>query len=86
MPRGSQRRMYSAPTIASAKLFSVRLSVAAIISPPGLTIAAQLATNSADVGDMLDHFHRQHDVERSLRREVLGGGGAVIDSKAALLA
>ena len=44
VPRGSQRSTYSAPTMASAKLLSVRLSVAAIISPPGLTIEAQVAT------------------------------------------
>jgi len=31
VPRGSQRSTYSAPTIASAKLLSVRLMVAAII-------------------------------------------------------
>ena len=49
--------------MASAKLLSVRLSVAAIISPPGFTISAQRATNSVDIGDVLDHLHGQHDVE-----------------------
>src|SRR6266849_3789123 len=38
VPRGSQRSTYSAPTMASAKLLSVRLRVAAIMSPPGLGV------------------------------------------------
>ena len=45
MPRGSQRSTYSAPTIASAKLFQVRLIVDTIISPDGfiLTKATEVA-------------------------------------------
>ena len=43
VPRGNHPSKYSAPTIASAKLLRVRLMVAAIISPLGFTIAAQLS-------------------------------------------
>ena len=80
VPRGSQRSTYSAPTIASAKLFSVRLRVAAIIRPPGCTISAQRCTNSADVGDVLDHLHGQHHVEAlALVGQLLRGGAAIVD-------
>ena len=74
--RGSQRSTYSAPTIASAKLFSVRLSVAAIISPPGFTISAQRRDEQLHVGDVLDHLHRQHDVEALAGVGQRLGGGA----------
>ena len=83
LPPGSQRRMYSAPTIASAKLLSVRLSVATIISPPGFTISAQALDEQRHVGDVLDHLHRKHQVEpRALLGQLLGGGAAVVDRRA----
>ena len=40
MPGGSQRSTYSAPILAMARLFRVRLSVATIITPPGATSLA----------------------------------------------
>jgi hypothetical protein len=37
VPLGSQRITYSAPTMAMAKLFALRLMVEQIISPPGFS-------------------------------------------------
>lgn len=42
VPRGNQRRTYSAPTMASPSAFSVRLMVATNMMPPGFTICAHL--------------------------------------------
>ena len=85
VPRGSQRSTYSAPTMASAKLFMVRLSVAAIIMPPGLHHLGAAPHEQRHVGDMLDHLHRQHHVEALARvGQRLGGGGAIIDPQVGL--
>ena len=45
--RGSQRSTYSAPKIASAYAFMVRLMVAKSVSPPGRTMPAQAPTNAS---------------------------------------
>ena len=50
VPRGSQRKTYSAPTMASAKDLSVRLMVETIISPPGASSRAQVSTNARGSG------------------------------------
>ena len=42
--------------------------VATKISPPGVSSRAQRAHEGVEVRDMLDHFHREHDVEASPRR------------------
>ena len=75
VPRGSQRNTYSAPTIASAKLLRVRLSVAATIRPPGLHHLAAASREQADIGDVLHHLHGQHDVEplAGIRQRLRGG-------------
>ncbi len=54
---------YSAPTIASAKSARVRFSVAPIKAPPGLTSAAERGEEGVAIGDVLDDFEREDDVE-----------------------
>ena len=62
------------------KLFIVRLSVAAIIMPPGLHHLGAALHEQVDIGDMLDHFHRQHHVEAlACVGQVLRGDGAIVD-------
>ena len=48
------------------KALQLRLIVAATMMPPGFTISAH-ADEQADVGDVLDHFHVEHDVESLAR-------------------
>ena len=72
VPRGSQPNTYSAPTMASAKLFRVRFSVEITITPPGRIRAQRL--RKADIGYMLDHFHGQHGVEAFAHVHLLDGG------------
>ncbi len=50
VPRGSQRSTYSAPTIASAKLLAVRLSVDSTKSPPGRTSEQAVARKASGSG------------------------------------
>ena len=45
----------------------VRLNVAATIRPPGFTISRAASHEQRHIGDVLDHFHRQHDVEALAR-------------------
>ena len=39
----------------------------------------------ADIGDVLDHFHRQHDIEAFAHVHLLDRGAAVVDRQMALL-
>jgi hypothetical protein len=39
----------------------------------------------ADIGDMLDHLHRQHDVEALAGVHLFHGGAAVVDGEMALV-
>ena len=71
--------------MASAKLFQLRLMVETTISPPGFSIAAQRFEEHADIGDMLDHFHRQHDVEALAQVHLLHRGAAVVDRQMPLV-
>ena len=71
--------------MASPSAFSVRLMVATNMMPPGFTISRAFAQEQADIGDVLDHFHVEDDVERlALLGEGLGRGGAVVDAEPAL--
>ncbi len=45
------------------KLAAVRLSVESTTSPPGRVTAAIAATNSAHVGNVLDHLRRDDEIE-----------------------
>ena len=56
------------------------------MSPPGLASAAARRDESAQVGDVLDHFQRRHDVEaRALGGEVLDQSGAIGEPRAGRL-
>ena len=69
--------------MARPSAFSVRLMVATNMMPPGFTISAQLGDEQADIGDVLDHFHVEDNVEfLAGLGEVFGRGGAVVDRHA----
>ena len=86
VPGSSQRSTYSAPTIASAKLLSVRLRVEASRRPPGLTREAAAATKALRIGRVLDHLHRAHDIEPArLVRQLLDRAHAIGEPRARLL-
>ena len=63
VPRGSKPSTYSAPTIASAKLFKLRLIVEKNALPPGADAAAQAATMRLGIRHVLEHLEARHGVE-----------------------
>ena len=71
--------MYSAPMIARANDFSVRLRVATNIRPRGCSIEAQVATKAPGVIHMLYHLHGENDIEPFAGSQLLDGGDAIVD-------
>ena len=84
MPRGSKPSTYSAPTIANAKLFRLRLIVEKNAAPPGRSAAAQAATMRLGLGHVLEHLEARDGVELAghLARELLDVDAAVVDRQA----
>ena len=69
--------------MAKAKLFSVRFSVEAKSKPARAHHRAGLAQEGRRLAHMLDHLHRQHDIEvRAFGDERLGRRAAIIDVEA----
>ena len=86
VPGSSQRKTYSAPTIASAKLLNVRLRVETSKQAAGLDQRGGGGDEALRIGRVLDHFHRAHDIEKPrLLRQLLDRAHAIGELGAGLL-
>src|SRR5262249_55508893 len=83
VPRGSKPRTYSAPTIASAKLFKLRLMVEKNAVPPGRSAAAHAATIELGSGPGSSTSGHGIALAGRLQRDLLAGDAAVVDRQTA---